>query len=254
MGMIEDFKGWSRREGSAVTTLLVISLGLTALYLSINKFQGIEFIGYAGAGIAKPWTLLTYPWAPLIETGRGLVGSIFLMIWLYWIGRSVERDLSPSKMAGFWFAVTLAGALGNWVGMSATRVFAPLLGPEIPIAALTILWCTRNPSHTIRVYMVIPVTGKWIAWITVACVLVGYGYEVPLMGIVDCIPLFLAYLYAANRLPRLAYGSGGVYQATQKEATTRGQVMYDQSYFDEVKRREKEREERERLKKLLGED
>ena len=30
--------------------------------------------------------------------------------------------------------------------------------------------------------------------------------------------------------------------------------MYDQEYFDDVKRREIERAERERLKKLLGED
>lgn len=254
MAAMRDFKGWSNREGSAVTTLLVASISITALYFFSCRYEGAEYVGYHGVGASRPWTLVTYPWSQLILSGVSILGFIFLMIWFYSIGRAVERDVNSKKFAVIWVVATLVGALSNWAGSYLAKGFWPLTGPALPIAAISIIWCTRNPSAEMRVYMVIPITGKWLGFIIVGLVLLGFGRDAPLVGILDCVPVALAFAYASNRLPGLAYGAGGVYKAKQKEATTRGQVMYDQSYFDDVKRREIEREERERLKKLLGED
>lgn len=254
MGTIDEVKAWSRRDGTPVTMLLVATISLSNLYFFASKYQGFEYVTYAGRGILRPWALLTYPWAYLTTSGAGIIGFALLMFWLYWIGRSVERDIGPQKMAAFWFSATLIGALCNWIASYWTFTLTPLMGPSLPIAAVTILWCTRNPNATVHVYMVIPVAAKWIGWMVVAFVLISFGNRYPLFGLLECVPLALAYFYGSNRIPGLPYGAGGVYKLTKKEATTRGQVMYDQSYFDEVKQRETERAENERLKKLLGED
>lgn len=254
MGTIDEVKAWSRRDGTPVTVLLVATISLSNLYLFVSKFQGIEYLSYVGQGLQRPWSVLTYPWAYLTTSGAGIIGFALLMFWLYWIGRSVERDIGPPKMVAFWFTATLLGALLNWMACFWTFTRSPMIGPALPIAAVTVLWCTRNPNATINVYMVIPVAAKWIGLLTAAFVLISFGNQVPLFGVLECIPLVLTYLYGSNRIPGLAYGSGGAFKKTRKEATTRGQVMYDQSYFDEVKRRETERAENERLKKLLGED
>jgi membrane associated rhomboid family serine protease len=254
MGMIQDFKAWSRREGTALTIGLLVTLSLTNLYFMVNRFVGIEWVAYPGSGFQKPWRLLTYPWAFIGDSGSSLIWFVFLMLWLYMIGSSVEKDIGTARMAILWFVATLLGALCNALGVTITKGFSPMIGPMLPIAALSVLWCTRNPTATIRIYMIIPIMAKWLGWFIVAGTVISYGSSKPLVGVLDCVPLLVAYLFASNRIPGLSYGPSQVFQATQKQATTRGQVMYDQSYFDEVKRRETEREEQARLKKLLGED
>ncbi len=104
----------------------------------------------------------------------------------------------------------------------------------------------------VRLYCILPITGKWLGWITVGMVVFYFGHAAPIVGGFAAIPLAIAYAYASDRIPRLAYGVERRIKINEKEATTRGQVRYDQTYFDEVKRRERERAEQERLKKLFG--
>jgi len=126
---------------------------------------------------------------------------------------------------------------------------------------VTIVWCTRNKSTTVMLWGFVPLSGVWLGWITAILDLLLYGYPNPPIGFLACVHLVGAYFFAADRIPFLPYaGAGGASmfgnraKAEKKEATTRGQVRYDQSYFDEVRRREQERSEQERLKKLFGED
>jgi hypothetical protein len=105
----------------------------------------------------------------------------------------------------------------------------------------------------------LPLTGYWLGWATVIMDLLLYGAGAPVVGVLACVHLGGAALFASDRLPYLPYGSGDYrpgrkVKVNEKEAVGRGQVRYDQTYFDEVKRREKEREEQERLKKLFGEE
>ena len=62
-------------------------------------------------------------------------------------------------------------------------------------------------------------------------------------------PLALAYFYAANKLPFLQYGSTPSGIRGENPAGTRR--VYKKEYYDEVKRREKDRAEKERLRKLF---
>ena len=111
------------------------------------------------------------------------------------------------------------------------------------------LWCARNQTTTIMLYGIIPLTGKWLAIIDVIIVILIYGNGYPLLGVFAAAPLVLAYLYALERLPGLGY------QVTRQEVqATRAQARYNESYYEEVRKREQEREERERLRKLFEGD
>ena len=254
MGLVEEFKTWSRREGYAVTAILVVTLTLSTLYFFVSQFQGIEYLAYAGARLTKPWTLFTYPWGALLGTGGGLLAFVFLMVWLFWVGRKTEQDIGPTKMAILWFAFTMTGAVFNWLAVEMTRVNSPLLGPMVPVMAITGVWAARNPRSIVRIDGIIPVEARWLGVLAAVLLVFATGIQHPLIGLLDCVPMALGALYAMDRLPGIRYGAGRVYESKQKKATTRGQVMYDEAYFDDVKRREKERAEQERLRKLFGED
>jgi len=94
---------------------------------------------------------------------------------------------------------------------------------------------------------VIPITGKWIAIIDSALVLFVVGDGNPVAGIFALFPLGLAWAYAANRLPGLTFDKSPSKHSRAAKATERR----DQSYYDDVFRRAKEREEQERLRKLF---
>ena len=94
--------------------------------------------------------------------------------------------------------------------------------------------------------------GTWIAGLTALGVVVSYGAQNPPAAIAMLLPLGLAWLFASDRLP-IGYrsGSGGGGSRRQRFTVVRGAKEYDDGYFEDVKAREIEREERERLRKLF---
>jgi len=247
MGLVDDIRSWSRKQGAPVTMGLIATMILANLIFFFAKYQGIEFVGFIAPNLKYPWTLVTYPWASMMFDGWRLVWFVFLMYWIVWTGTSVERQTGTVKFLIAWFVWTIVGGLTVQLGatMFTSKGGAPLLGPEIPVSALTVAWCTRNPKATIMLCGILPMTGMWLGWLTVGSVFFGFGLPSPLVGLCAAIPLGLAYLFASDRLPFFPFGGQArVIKVNEKEATTRGQVKYDQSYFDEVKRREKEREDR----------
>jgi hypothetical protein len=239
-----------RRSRTPVTlAIIVLSVGVFVLswLLHGKLFLPLSF----ATNWSRPWGLITYPFADQ-GIGTGLFWFLLELYWLYWVGCSVESELGPQKY-GVLFAVSSASAaLFIWLGFAilfpgVTGIVASL---SLPIAALTVIWGIRHRSEIIQLMFVIPVPGWILAWLTVALTLFGFGtiYGAPLMGMFACLHLGLAYLYATNRIPNLAYGRAG--GRTERQAYKRTEKL-DRSYYDNVKAREKERAEREQLRKLF---
>lgn len=259
MAFADDIRSWARGQRAPVTVGLIASLVAAALILWFTQLRGFEAIAFDTDWLRQPWTLLTYPWAYMpLASPFGILGLIFLCMWLLWTSATLEKDLGPGRFVAFFLAMTALPALFVWIGALLTaRVPGmhlaggiPLLaGPWLPVAAITVAWCARNPTATISLWGIIPISGKWLAVLTVAGVLFSLGFGNPVIGVLGCVHLGIAWLYAAERLP-IPYGS---YRRREQETVMRGGVKVDDKYFEEVKKREQEREERERLRKLLGE-
>lgn len=244
--MFREFTSNARTMGSPVTVAIVILLAGSFLvgWLSEGRWMGSELAFFPVDVAVRPWTLVSYP---LGNIGNFL-GVLFSCLWLWGIGGTVERDIGSRAFAIFWLAMSALGALFFWVGYIVLGEQAGLFGPYVPIAATTVVWGTRYPELQVMLMFVLCIKAKYVAWISVG--LVFFGSYSPRLALFAIAPLAIAYLYASNKIPGLAYGrstsggSGGGVKAG------RGRMVSKQ-YLDDVKKREKERDERERLRRLF---
>jgi len=255
MGFADDARSFARRQGAPVSVFIVGSLVLAALYALVDRSNSIAALALTPNWMGRPWTLVTYPWAydPLSGGGFGLFGLIFLGMWVLGPGATVERDLGSGRYAVFMLLMTVLPGLLIGIGSRAIGVPMLLAGPWLPEAAMTVAWATRSPNALVHLFGVLPIAAKWIGLVAFGGVLVSYGAINGVLGILACIPLLLAFAFAANRIPGLSYGGGTIRGFGKKEEVhaTRAQARYGQEYYDDVKRREQERAERERLRKLF---
>ena len=256
MGALDNVKGWVRQHNAPVTAGLIGSLSVAAV---LGLFMNLPLAVTPNAPL---WSFLTYPWAynPLGST-MGIVFFLLLLLWLFNIGPSLEREMGSKRFAIFWGLFTVVPALLIWVTAKSLGVPPLLAGPLLPEAALTVAWCFRNAFQSVMLYGILPIRAPWIAAITALCILATYGSMNPVLGIVAVLPLLAAMLFAQNKLP-IAFGEGrygtggfgfGGVSSRQKEKqhANRAQAQYDEAYYDDVLRRERERDERERLRKLF---
>ncbi len=196
---------------------------------------------------ALPWTFVTYPFTG-DGNGSGVLFFFLLLAWMAWVGGAMESALGSRKFLGFFLISSALGGLSLWIGGQALGTSLFLDGPHLPVSALTVAWGMRNQTSQISIWG-FPVSGKVLAILTFVLVLFTFGTGAPLMGLFACIPLAVAALFALGKLPGLAYERAAV----GPSKPTKAQIEKEKAYFDDVRRREKEREEQDRLRKLLGE-
>jgi membrane associated rhomboid family serine protease len=242
MSIFNDFKTASRGNAAPVTTGLVVAI--VACFVLMWMKIGPTIFGAMAfdtvTGLSRPWSFITYPFIGHVGPNAA-IEVVFVCMWLWGIGGSVERDLKPAKYLGVWFIFSVLCASALLIAALLLHIHGDLYGAWIPVSAITVIWGTRNPTATILLMFVIPIQGKWLAWLSAA--LVFFSTE-PQLAPFAAAPLFLAYLFAANKIPFALYTAGYAPAAKKTE-------RYNKSYYEEVRKREKEREDRDRLRKLF---
>jgi len=237
------FRGF-RTSQTPVTMGLVFAIG-AAFLLAWFGLRGIFFDMLAFQpefALARPWTFLTYPISS-IGNGGDLIGVVFLIWWLLSIGSVVEMDMAPARYGIFLVVISVLASICGFIG----SLFAPggyLVGAYVPAVAVTVLWGTRYPHSCVKFMCIIPMKAMWIAWLSVA--ILFFGTNNIWLAIFSVLPMGLAYLFAANKLP-ISYNKS--YSYVHKPS--RRQQKQEKEYFEDVQRRERQREERERLRDLF---
>lgn len=237
-----------------MTIGIIGSVILFAFVWWITALKGVEYVALLPDWQSKPWTLLTYPWAgtPFFD-GLQLIFFVFMVMWMFWTGTSVERDLGSAKYITLWIIVILLPALFI-VGLGPMVGKVGAIGTWLPMAAVTVIWCLRNQTQEIRLYGIIPLSGKILAVVTVISTILLSGAGNPLFGVVSSLHLGVAAAFALNLIPFWTYSRGassfGKSKLSDRPNLKKSERM-DKGYYDDVKKREKEREERERLRKLF---
>jgi membrane associated rhomboid family serine protease len=197
------------------------------------------------------WTLITYPFSTFGD-GNSFIFVLFICLWLWGLGGTVERDLKPLRYALLFFIVTVLASLCFWFGSVVTFLSrseqARLIGAWVPVVGITVAWATRNPRLEILFMFVVKLQARWVAWISVA--MVFFSTDHPVLALFAMIPLALVYFYAADKLP-IAYGPGRRGSDRWSGRETRLTKKEQKEYYEDVRRREQQREERERLRKLF---
>ena len=237
---IQDPVKWFRSQTSPVSVAICILMVVGAILGTFAPSFTIENLAFDGHLFPKVWTLFTYPYI-----GYVTLFLVFGILWIFWIGSAVERDLGSKKFLIVWLFASVVGIL--------PLVFLKeqVIGMVVPGAILVTIWGTRYPNQVVMVFMIIPVSAKWIATAAVLGVFAMYaeGTTHSLNGLAAIAGCIVAFSYARNILPRTTYGKGSMNQRNNPQS--RAAKVYKQEYYDEVHRREKEREEKERLRKLF---
>lgn len=239
--------GFSNRQVVTPGTIGILVLVVAGFLVSFLT-NGQALAGQLGfepsLALQRIWTFVTYPYS---YPPGAFVSVLFICLWLFSMGGMVERELGTPKYIAFWVVMTALGGLMFWVGWRITGIQSALFGAFMPTAAVTVAWGTRNPEATVMVMFVLPLKGKWIAWIAAALVFFGTSAQLALFA---ASPLLLAYFFAAEKIPGIPFTvRAGGSRASARERREQQRKFTD--FREKIREREQERAERERLRKLF---
>ncbi|MCW5943579.1 MAG: hypothetical protein KIS66_15210 [Fimbriimonadaceae bacterium] len=239
---LSDFQRTIRRSGAPVSVAILAALVVTFLLGWLDPVRFLFPLVFDPASVgARPWSLLTWV---LCGGAMGPIGLLFAGMWLWGIGGIVEREMTSRRFAVFALAVTLLTSLLVWVG-GALGIGGTLAGAWVLLVAITVAWATRHPEMPVSFMLVLPMQARWLAWISVALLFFAAS---PMLAPLLIVPQGLVYLFASNRIPGLRYQEIAVYAPAKPTAR---ELEREKRYLDDVKRREADRADRDRLRKLF---
>ncbi len=223
-----------------VSLALCVLLAVGAV-LSFSKV-GADLAFVTGMADSRPWTALTYFMisAPIAALLNG---------WSIWsFGRQMESDIGSGKFAAFVVTSILLAALGIQMGSLFLGKQAFMSGAWPLAAAMILAWSVRFPRTIVSLMFVAQVEGKWLGILAVGFTLISATpYAIAPFAL---LALAFAWAFAANKIPFFPYGRP-LAEIKKQRTFGRGIQGPREGYFDDVKRREKEREEKERLRKMF---
>jgi membrane associated rhomboid family serine protease len=194
MNFFDEIKE-SFREGSALTRLIYINLGIfllvritfTIFYLSDN---GAAFDEWVRNSLAlpsnfkmlatRPWTLLTYMFLHL-----DFLHILFNLLWLYWMGQIFLGYFDQWKLIAVYLLGGLCGGLFYVAGYNLFPVFSHfvndsrLLGASASVIAIVTALAIHAPNHTLHLMFIGPIKMKYIALISIFMSVIGISSSNP---------------------------------------------------------------------------
>ena len=171
------------RPQRGVKALLVVygAVGLVAAILinyapSLGNPLWTWLACYPALVLHRAWTLVT---AGLLADPDHWSQWLFALVGIYFLGPDLERRWGTWRLLRFVAISTVAGfALSIAVGAitpAETRFFHPrmMFGSAAMLAALAVAWGRENADMQIRLYMILPISGRWLVWITLGFCALG---------------------------------------------------------------------------------
>lgn len=194
---------FSRHRAPVTFWFVAVGGCLGLLSLLVPAFnQVLELLAFQPqALLARPWTLVTYPFAVSAGSPFGLLLTLYV---LWWSGSDNEQWWGPRVQAGFLVAISAATALaltGAWLAGGAP---AGAAGVAIPLCACLTVWCLRNQGATILL-LIVPVSAKLLLVIEVLSLYAMYvhaGLLNALLAVLACPGLAALYFYRGHALHR----------------------------------------------------
>ncbi|MBX3096298.1 MAG: hypothetical protein KF812_05495 [Fimbriimonadaceae bacterium] len=205
-------------------------------WFQIPLFENLAFVTIEA--MSRPWTFLTYPWG-MIGDGTRIIWDLILLLWFYQIGNMLEKQAGVAT----WAAVFGAGIVMPAACLLAAPNPVLLSGAYVPAAALGIYWCGLSPNESAH-FWGLPVARKWLALVLMLLVVFAVGTGQPVAGFLAGVPLGVLYVAGVNGI-QLRPGTIAARRDAKKK-----QAEFN-TFIDDVRTREQEREERERLRKLF---
>jgi membrane associated rhomboid family serine protease len=194
------FKRFIYQGSIPVTKTIMVLTGIFfLLYYGLQllniELSGDWFILTPASIFHFPWTLITYPFI-----NPDPLALLFSLLWLWFIGGSLERIWSSWTYATFIFWVSVVTGiimmLVAWYFLGG--VFA-VSGLWLPLVAITWAWAEIYPDREMLFWGIIPVRAKWLAWIEAALTFYLYARSHWLMGLASLSGILVVYLFRGKK-------------------------------------------------------
>ena len=184
MNIYDEIKE-SFKEGSALTRLIYINLGLFLLirmanvfyFLAGTPFPFLDWLALPadfGTLASRPWTLITYMFLHF-----DFLHILFNLLWLFWMGRIFLGYFDQGKLITIYLLGGITGGLFYVGGYNLFPVFSRivvdsrLLGASASVIAIVTALAMHAPNHTLHLLFIGPVKMKYIALFSVLMYVIG---------------------------------------------------------------------------------
>jgi len=175
----------SFKEGSALTRLIYINLGVFLVFRILNVFFFLSgtpfpFMDWLalpadfGMLASRPWTLITYMFLHF-----DFLHILFNLLWLYWMGQIFLTYFDQGKLITIYLFGGIFGGLFYVAGYNSFPVFSQfvadsrLLGASASVIAIVTALAMHAPNHTLNLMFIGPVKIKFIALVSVLMYVIG---------------------------------------------------------------------------------
>lgn len=175
----------SFKEGSVLTRLIYINLGIFLIIRIINVFYFLSaaefpFIDWLALPADfktlanRPWTLITYMFLHF-----DFLHILFNLLWLFWMGKIFLGFFDQNKLISLYILGGIAGGLVYIAGYNSFPVFesivkdSRLLGASASVIAIMTALAMYSPNYTIHLMFIGPVKMKYIALFSVLLYMIG---------------------------------------------------------------------------------
>ncbi len=175
----------SFKEGSALTRLIYINLGIFLIvrilnvfyFLSNQPFLILDWFALPSnfeSLAERPWTLFTYMFLHF-----DFLHILFNLLWLYWMGQIFLAYFDQRKLVTIYILGGIVGGLVYVGGFNYFPVFeevvtdSKLLGASASIIALVMVLAITAPNHILHLMFIGEVKMKFIAFISILLYIIG---------------------------------------------------------------------------------
>lgn len=153
------------RVPTSVGLLLVLVVASSVAGALLDGVRALTAFSPAAIVEGQAWRLVT--WA-FVETQP--IDLVFAALMIYWLGRDLAFSLGQRGLLLAWLGLSAGAALATTLLSLTAPSLVPgsavWLGAWPVIAALTLGWGLLFPDRQILFYMVLPVTGRALVWVT----------------------------------------------------------------------------------------
>jgi len=175
----------SFKEGSALTRLIYINLGIFILIRLLNVFyflagEQLLFLDWLALPADfsllanRPWTLISYMFLHF-----DFLHILFNLLWLYWMGQIFIDYFDERKLISVYLFGGLCGGLFYVFGYNSFPVFSQmvvdsrLLGASASVIAIATALAVHAPNHALNLMFIGPVKMKYIVLFSVIMYVIG---------------------------------------------------------------------------------
>ncbi|MFH5831146.1 rhomboid family intramembrane serine protease [Halalkalibaculum sp. DA384] len=143
----------------AIRTIITINVVMFLLQVfGLNSFfiQAMAFNPDLPTAVIQPWRLVTY-----MFLHAGGFHLLFNMLWLWWMGRSVEQHLGPRTFSVIYFGSGIGGALldiafAQFVGINL------VIGASGAVFGIMVAFAMLFPRMPIMLFLLPPIEARYV--------------------------------------------------------------------------------------------